>query len=171
LTQYCRKTRSGDALLPNGIFGIDPQFFTDWTGIDSLAIGRLQTHLLSYDADFDMSVQIFLDSARATFTAADPDPLVAKRAGIERDMLRFAPATNAPTATGYPMNIAPLIKGPEARIGFRPPSARTTLRLAEVAGGYLRAMQRSRELLNPEGFGSNNWAISASKSAIGHSLV
>src|SRR5262249_27215329 len=171
LTQYCRKTRSGDALLPNGIFGIDPQFFTDWTGIDSLAIGRLQTHLLSYDADLDMSVQLFMDSARGTFTAADPDPLVAKRAGIERDMVRFAPATTATTATGYPMNMAPLIKGPQSRIAFRPPPPRIPLRLGEVAGGYLRAMQRSRQLLNPEGFGSNNWAISASKSATGHSLV
>src|SRR5213075_3026195 len=59
VTQVFSKIRSDELHLPNGIFGIDNSAFTDWTGIDSLAIGRLQTHLLSYDADVDLGNQIF----------------------------------------------------------------------------------------------------------------
>lgn len=164
VTQVFRQIRSGKIRLPDGLIAIDRESFTDWTGIDSLAIGRLQTHLLSYDADSDLANQFLFDAARATFKAGDVDPVLAKRANLERDLFRFAPGDAATTTSGYPMG-QPLIKpGPAAPAWKRPD-------LAAIAKGYLAATLRARELLNPEGFGSNNWAIAASRSKTGHALV
>lgn len=164
VSQAFRQIRDGKVHLPDGIFGIPREAFTDWTGVDSLAIGRLQTQLLSYDADVDLGNQLFFDAARATFKVGDADPVLAKRANLERDLFLFSPGDAATTTTGYPMG-QPLIKpGPAAPAWKRP-------NLAVIARGYLAATQRSRELLNPEGFGSNNWAIAASRSKTGHALV
>ena len=125
VTQAFRKIRSGEAHLPPGLTGIPTDAFTDWTGVDSLAIGRFQTYELSYDADGDIENQSFFDAARSTFTAADPDPVIARRAGLERDLFRFAPGDPATTTTGYP------ILGAKAHAAPRPapphlPEARTT---------------------------------------------
>jgi len=164
VSQVFRKLRDGKLHLPAGIFGIPQAAFTDWTGVDSLAIGRLQTYLLAYDADTDLGNQLFFDKARATFKAGDPDPLLSKRADLEQDLFLFAPGDAATTTTGYPMGQA-LIKPGKAAPGWKRPD------LSLIAKGYLAATQRSRELLNPEGFGSNNWAIAASRSKTGHALV
>ncbi len=164
VSQVFRKIRDGKIHLPEGIFGIPQKAFTDWTGVDSLSIGRLQTYLLAYDADLDLSNQLFFDAARATFKAGDADPVLGKRANLERDLFLFSPADAATTTSGYPMG-QPLIKpGPAAPAWKRPD-------LSLIARGYMAATQHSRTLLNPDGFGSNNWAIAASRSKTGHALV
>jgi penicillin G amidase len=168
VSQVFRKIRSNEIHLPVGVFAIPVEAFTDWTGVDSLAIARLQTHLLSYDADFDIETQIFFDAAHSTFTAADPDPLLAKRAGLERDLFRFAPGDPATTTTGYPMGKPGAHKAPK---GTKRPAGAGWAGLKETTSRYLAAMKLSRKLMNPEGFGSNNWAISASRSKSGHALV
>jgi penicillin amidase len=165
ISQVFRKLRTGKLHLPDGLFGIPQAAFTDWTGVDSLAIGRLQTHLLSYDADVDLGNQLFFDSARATFKAGDADPVLAKRANLERDMFLFTPGDPATTTTGYPTGKPRILPpGKEAKAWKHPD-------LSVIAKGYLAASQRSRALLRPEGFGSNNWAIAASRSKTGHALV
>ncbi|MEO7331155.1 MAG: penicillin acylase family protein [Minicystis sp.] len=170
VTQVFAKIRTNEFHLPNGVLGIDNTAFTDWTGADSLAIGRLQTHLLSYDADVDLENQIFFDAAHGTFSAGDADPLKAKRAGLERDLFRFAPADPATTTTGYPMGVKPA----SAKVSHRAAKGLPVekhLDLRALAGKYLEARHWSRNRLNPEGFGSNNWAIAADRSATGHALV
>ncbi|MFO0761700.1 MAG: penicillin acylase family protein, partial [Byssovorax sp.] len=171
VTQVFAKLRSNEFHLPNGILGIDNSAFTDWTGVDSLAIGRLQTHLLSFDADIDLDNQLYFDAARNTFTAGDPDPLKAKRAGMLIDTFRFAPSDPATTTTGYPMGVKP----DAAKVGHRPGKQGLPLAkrpdLGAMAKRYLDARKWTRKLLNPEGFGSNNWAISPARSATGHTLV
>jgi penicillin amidase len=162
ITQVFRKLRDGKLHLPAGVFEIPQSAFTDWTGVDSLAIGRLQTHLLSYDADTDLGNQLFFDRARATFKAGDADPVLAKRANLERDMFLFSPGDPATTTTGYPMGKA--LTKPGAKAWTRPD-------ISIIAKGYLAATQRTRQLLNPEGFGSNNWAIAPERSKTGHALV
>ena len=164
VSQRFRQIRDGKVHLPDGIFGIPREAFTDWTGVDSLSIGRLQTQLLSYDADVDLGNQLFFDAARATFKVGDADPVLAKRANLERDLFLFTPGDAATTTTGYPM-AQPQIKPGKAAPKWKRPD------VATIAKGYLGAMRRSRELLNPEGFGSNNWAIAASRSKTGHALV
>ncbi len=170
VSQVFAKIRSNEIHLPNGVLGIENSAFTDWTGVDSLAIGRLQTHLLSYDADVDISNQIFFDAAHGTFAAGDADPLKAKRAGLERDLFRFAPADPATTTTGYPMGVKPASAKAKHRASKGLPAGKH-LDLQALAGRYLAARQWSRSRLNPEGFGSNNWAISPDRSATGHALV
>src|SRR5262249_15938045 len=98
VTQAFRKIRSGEVHLPSGPEGIAPSGFTDWDGADSLAVARFQTYQLSYDADVDIQVQSFFDAARSTFSASATDPAIAKRAGLERDLVRFAPADPATSA-------------------------------------------------------------------------
>lgn len=185
VTQAYHKLKAGELRLPDGVFGIATDFFTDWTPADTLAIGRLQTYLLSYDGDGDVATQQFFDLTRATFNAADPDPLDAKRAGFERDLFRFAPATTATSSDGYPTSKlkAHLATKPAARAPrpSSPPTTTPPLSQAALATraaargaqthGYLAALQKVRTLLADEGFGSNNWGISPARSATGHTLI
>jgi penicillin amidase len=164
VSQVFRQIRDGKVHLPAGVFEIPQAAFTDWTGVDSLAIGRLQTHLLSYDADSDLGNQLFFDRARATFVAGDPDPVLGKRANLERDMFLFSPGDPTTTTTGYPMGKPKVLPGKEAKAWKRPD-------LSVISKGYLAATRKTRAWLNPEGFGSNNWAIAASRSKSGHALV
>lgn len=169
VTQVFRRIRSKEILLPSAIIGIEPTAFTDWSGVDSLAIGRLQSYLLSFDADQDIIKQLFFDAARKTFTAADPDPLLSKRAGLERDLFRFAPIDPATTSTGYPAMTSARAQAP---VQVKAPAHEKGVRnIGDIADGYLRALQHSRDLLNPDGFGSNNWAVAPSRSANGHAMI
>jgi penicillin amidase len=183
VTQAFRQFRSGALHLPAGLAGIEPSALTDWSGIDSLAIGRLQTYLLSYNADVDLGNQAFFDAARGTFTATDPDPAVAKRAGLERDLFRFAPADPATTTTGYPM-IPGHHTSPHGNAHVRAPAKPSALAKRSgpaghaehadalaAASGYIDAMRTMRRIFTRAGFGSNNWAIAGSRSATGHALV
>jgi penicillin amidase len=171
VTQAYRKLRNGDLKLPKAIFGIEPETFTDWAPDDTLAIGRLQTYLLSYDADSDVSLQTIYAASRATFALGAADPLDAKRAGFERDFLRFAPAASATTTDGYPMG-QPLRKPPQkgGRAASKADLEKSAARTAAVRG-YLEALESARAFIAPEGFGSNNWGIMPSKSATGNTLI
>src|SRR4051812_45048915 len=75
VSQVFRKIRSGELKLPEGVVGIAPSAFTDWTGADSLTVGRFQSYQLSYDADVDLGNQAFFDAARSTFSPTSADPL------------------------------------------------------------------------------------------------
>ncbi|MFO0593103.1 MAG: penicillin acylase family protein [Polyangiaceae bacterium] len=181
VTQAYHMLQSGKLHLPNAIIGITPDFFTDWHGDDTLAIGRLQTFLLSYDGDGDVSNQEVLDSARLTFSAGAMDPLAVKRAGIERDLVQFAPATKATTTTGYPAmgvksyqpNKGPTPQAPKKGSPSTLTKAELEKRIARAAQahGYIAAVKRVHDLLASEGFGSNNWGVMPSKSASGHTLI
>ncbi|MBK8252719.1 MAG: penicillin acylase family protein [Polyangiaceae bacterium] len=184
VTQAYHKLQSGELKLPKAIFGIEPEFFTDWKPDDTLAIGRLQTYLLSYDADSDVSTQVFFDSVRSAFNAAAANPLDQKRTGFEIDFFRFAPATTATTTDGYPtmmpMQNKPAKQGSSVIGRPSKPFMMTALAKAEIAKrgaraaavkGYLDALESVRNLLAEEGFGSNNWGVMPSKSATGHTLI
>lgn len=169
VTQAFRKIRSGEIRLPSGLLGLDKSAFTDWTPVDSLAIGRLQTYLLSYDADSDVGNQLFFDAARSTFTAADADPEIARRAGLLRDLFRFAPADPTTTIAGYPSQSAAkrVTPSPARRVAR---DKKPAVSLAP-ATRYLDAMRSFRGQFTRAGFGSNNWAVAAERSATGHALV
>ncbi len=184
VTQAFRKIRSGAIALPDGLFGIPMSAFTDWTGADSLAIARFQTYELSYDADGDIGNQSFFDAARNIFTATDADPAIAKRAGLERDLFRFAPADPTVTTTGgypsasmsahaapqhaAPVHAEPAAANAHARAGHGPGAGHDLLGTTK---GYQAAMKVMRRMFTRAGFGSNNWAISAGMSATGHPLI
>jgi penicillin G amidase len=165
ITQAFRKIQTKKLAVPNDVWTVWGPFLTDWTGADSLAIGRLQTHLLSYDAEDDVSTSAFFTAARSTFDAAATDPLVKKRVGFEMDTYRFAPPTQATTTSGWPMGPAPTA-GTSGFGGFQPNKD-----LLGLASGYRRAMKTFHDMFAPEGFGSNNWAVNASRTATGHAMV
>jgi len=170
ITQVFRKVRSGEIAPPPGAIGFPTTAFTDWSAIDSLSIARLQTYLLSYSGDRDIRNQGFFNAARSTFTATDPDPAVRKRAGLERELSRFAPIDPTATLTGYPTSLS---VPPQQAAAVHRPAPRTAARAPDVssAQGYLAAMERLRQTLNPDGFGSNAWAIAASRSKTKHALI
>jgi penicillin amidase len=172
VTQAFAKYRSGELKLPRGVFGVTADILTDWSPVDSLAIGRLQTYLLSYDADGDIGNASFFEAARGTFTSLSADFAIASRAGLERDLFRFAPADSATTTTGYPVSTKSH-GGPAPRPAPRKADPGAVARRAALAttAGYREAMGGMRAQFTRAGFGSNNWAIAPSRSATGHAMV
>ncbi len=170
VTQVFQQIREGKIALPDGIIGIEKAAFTDWTPVDSLAIGRLQTYLLSDLIGSDVDRQELVEAARATFPASAVDPIVKKRAGLERDLLRFAPADPATTTDGYPRSrkVGPV--GPKRR-GATPPTARVGAAAITATSAWRAALRSVKDLVAPAGFGSNNWGILPSRSATGHAMI
>jgi penicillin amidase len=162
ITQYFRKLRSGDEVLPTGIFAIPVEAFTDWDGADTLAVARLQSYLLSYGGDDEIGATVLYDALRTAFPKNDPDPKVALRTGIERVLGRFAPADPTTIRKGYP----------SSKTKPQPPApAPSHADLGPRTDRYRAAIRKVRAWFAPEGFGSNNWSVEASKSATGHALV
>lgn len=171
ITQVFQKIRSGAIALPAGLAAYPSAALSDWSAVDSLAVARLQAYLLSYSGDTDLSTQAMFNAARAIFNAGDPDPAIRKRAGIERELSRFAPVDPTTTTTGYPAQVtAAQRRGPTARARRAAAVARPLADLSTMRG-YLAATARLREVLAPKGFGSNSWAIAGSRSATGHALI
>jgi penicillin G amidase len=162
VTQHFRALRNGEAALPAAAFLIPASAFTDFTGEDSLAIARLQSYLLSHDADGEVATTLSIDRLRTTFDAGSSDPKVALRSRIVEELFRLAPWDPATTTTGYPMGTTDM-KKPGAR-----PSVES---LASKTERWLGATRKVKDLFAPEGFGSNNWAVGAARSASGHALV
>ncbi|MCC6644731.1 MAG: penicillin acylase family protein [Polyangiaceae bacterium] len=161
VTQAYRGMKDGSVEIPPDIGRFLKGFLTDWDGADSLAMGRLQTWLLSYGADGDIDITAALGALQATFTASAGDPSLARRAGLERDLIRLAPADPATSRVGFPT----------AKSAKRPLHPRPSFDAAARLRPVLAAMKKAKDLVAPEGFGSNNWAVSAAKSTTGHALV
>lgn len=161
--------RSGALLFPQGVVGLDRDKFTDWTPAASLAIGRLQTYLLSYSGSEEADATVTFEAFKTAFEPSSAEPAVALRDGIERDVFRFAPATQATTTTGYPMSTGAFVVPPKSSpLGPRPKAMQHVRHLTET---FVRAQRKAQDLIAPEGFGSNNWAIHASRSASGRALL
>jgi len=186
VSQLYAELRTGERELPQGIAAIKPEIFGEWTAVDSLAVGRLQTWLLSYSGDGDISNQALLDDLRLGFDAADSDPAVAQRAGIERDFMRFASSHPATTISGISAIGGTSTAGrsgqldagsraePSGGMGMsRPPRIDPPLRkLIDDSRRVHRALDRVRDVLARKGyFGSNNWAVGPELSATGNALL
>ena len=160
VTQAFHAIKKRQLSIPNDVYQQVADQLDDWTGADSLAIGRLQTWILSYDSQSEMDLTDSLAAFRSTFSATSTDPGLKKRAGVERDLIRFQPDAPATTTTGYPVVSMKTSAGVGAT-GAVPPE------LANVR----RALREAKDILASHGFGSNNWAISAARSASGHAMV
>ncbi len=162
VTQYFRALRNREVALPAGILIIQADAFTDFTGEDALAIARLQTYSLSYDADSDLSWTLNLEALKKTFPASSADAKIAKRSGMAQDVFRFAPWDPTTTTTDYPMGVG----------GTKPTGkAPNVIDLGSRTKRYRSGLRWFKDLIAPEGSGSNNWAVAAGRSATGHALV
>jgi len=165
--------RSGQSPLANGLNVVDPSTFEPWTPVDSLAIGRLQTWLLSYDADADISDTALLDDMRSVF---DPEAggERGRRAGIERDVLRFAPpelvtSIGGSGAIGEANALRPDADVPTPTVPI--PFTRSA-EVLDPLEGYRRAVAKGRAFLTGGGsFGSNSWSVAPERSQSGYAMV
>lgn len=197
VTQLFRRIRSGEHLLPASIRNrptpvVPLSAFTDWSGADSLAIGRLQIWLLSYRAEADIERQALLDGMKETFSIAAAEPSLQRRVGLERDLLRFAPPNPASVIEGFagigetatpPRSAAASPVGSSVtEPGRAEPRALAPAALARRYGpaasalagtvGYRRALDRVRARLGRRSTaGSNGWVVAPLLSATGHALV
>lgn len=189
VTQWNRGYREGKLKAPADMAGLPKSAFTDWSPVDSLAMARLQTFALSYDADDDISRSERVEKVRGVFNASATDPAAKARAGLLIDAFRFDPLDPATPLVGFkdeplPGDLLPG-PGPGARTGLvapAKPSAKTTLGsaptprlplgLAAAAAPFVRSIRRVRDLFGgDEFFGSNNWGVAGSKTATGNAMV
>jgi penicillin amidase len=176
VSQYYARLNSGDESLPKAVVGFPAALMTPWTCADSLAIARLQSEALSFDADSDIGRQEFLDAAQSTFVASSNDPEIVKRVGLERDMLRFAPLDPTlvlpggfPNDTSHTESYSPQQTQKTKTIPQR-------VVLSKSAQTMLQGWRNAQKSIN--GIfgdlvtrGSNNWVIGPGMSADGHPIV
>ena len=103
VSQHFRALRDREAALPPAAFLVPVDAFTDFTGVDALAIARLQSYLLSHSADGELADTISMQTLGTAFPKDATDPKVSVRNGILRELFDFAPYDPATTTTGYPM--------------------------------------------------------------------
>ncbi len=187
VTQWNRAFREGKVQMPDTLLGYQPEHFTDWTPVDSIALAKLQTMELSYDADADISRTEKVEKVRAVFDAGSSDPLAKKRAGLLLDVFRFAPPDPATPLSAFPDDAPSAYRrwsSPSAKnmhsglLGYgiksvkTPPTPSVSLAAIERAGPFVGALERIRNLFTgDEFFGSNNWAVSGTKTASGYAMV
>ncbi len=131
---------------------IGPGQIAPWTAQDSLAIGRLQTFLLS------STLQQEIAYARVAQGLAVNLP----GQGILADLTRFAPAVNS-----FVLPASPVVAG-----GALAPLARAPVQApASSLAGAASALAHLPRVFGRERAGSNNWVAAPPLTAGGHALV
>lgn len=172
ISQFNARVQSGDEALPASMIGISKTALEPWQGWEPLAVGRLQSQQLAYTADDEVNATEVVQAARATFDPMSANPLLAKRAGILVDVIRFAPLDPTTAIDGFPNDGA-------HTMGWKPPAPPPKVTTARVPTALLdstrawRAAQRGvLDVLGSRGFtGSNNWVVAPSRTATGHAMV
>jgi penicillin G amidase len=172
VTQYFRKIRAKEVHLSSSFFLIPVEAFTDYDGVDVLALGRAMQFAVSYDAERDMNREILITGLSSTFPPNDPNPLVSKRAGILVDYLRFAPADPTLTIDGPALHATrPPPPAGSAKAKPVPPALHLHPEVAALTEGYRRAIRSFRGLSARAGAGSNGFVVAGSRSENGHALL
>jgi penicillin amidase len=164
ITQAFRRLRKEEIPLPPGIINYPLEALEDWTSVDSLAVARLRIYQLSNQGTAETyHTNLFADLGKA-FPANSPDQAIAKRAGMIQDLWLLTPRERV-----YTSSLAPQSPGPKP--GPPKPSPTVRERLPASSDGFFRILEEINQRLAPDGFGSNTWAISPSRSATGHVLL
>ena len=173
INAYIEPVRNGDIALPRGAGIISPDFLSDWTPLDTLAIARYQSAALSYSPDAEITLTDALAAWDEAFPAASVDPRLAARANGFHDLFPFGPTRDAFTRDGFP-NVG-TDSGTRALI---PPRRRPTSRMALPSRAQLAAARRftghleqSFALFGDESRGSNSWVVHGSVTASGHPIL
>lgn len=158
INRYAEDLKAGRRQIdPAQSFFFDPQRFTPWTPVDTLAIGRLQAFSLSFDGGGEIHRTERLAKARELFDQADPQnaPELARRAGAAVDLYPIQPMDPTATIDGFPNTSADT--GTRARDTTTRPSLPTSvLEAARNAVSPRTSLgRRLRDAFN----GSNNWVV------------
>ena len=163
INAYIAELRAGRAALPGEYdqlpFRITPADIPDWTAQDSLAMGRLQ--------QFQLSETIEEESAFGTFTGTYGQGPLADPGKLRAWIRAAAPPSERAHTLSEPV-AAPAVRS--ARAG------RPKLDLGKWKSVLASTTARAhalREFLRPAAasVGSNNWVVSAAKSATGFAMV
>ena len=180
ISAYYARVQSGDESLPKAVVGFKPSLLTPWTCADTLAIARLQSEALSFDAGSDIDRQDLLDKARAAFNSTASDPQLVRRAGMERDVLRFAPLDPTLVLPGGFPNDTTLTQGftVHGKSAAQKPAitkasnVRVPPELLAATKGWRDAQEAINTIFGDlVTRGSNNWVVGPGMSADGHPLV
>ncbi len=182
VSQFNARVRSGKEKLPDAMTILPLTAFEPWTGVDVLAVGRLQSQSLAYTAPDEIAQTEFVAAARAAFPAGSADPAVTKRAGLLVDLLRFAPLDPTLAMDGFPNDVAHLAHTHHGVVPERKPmpAGRTIgqstpqipLALLERTRGFRAAAAQMQSPFGERGqVGSNNWVVGPSRTATGHAMV
>lgn len=177
VTQLYNRIGAGEFDLPKTIVGFQTksgnvlELLTPWTGVDSLAIARYQAQNLSFDADDDVSKTGFFDKVRVEFSPMHADLERRRRAGLERDLMRFAPVDPTTNLMGFPNDLThtqSLEIGPT----IQPSTFHASGDLLAETRGWVNALRANETFFGDRtARGSNNWMVSASKSATKHAMI
>lgn len=186
ITQWNRALRDGKVRLPPDMAGLQSADFTDWSPVDTLAMGRLQTWNLSYDEGADIGLSERFAAVRSTFDSSSSDPLVAKRAGLLIDTMRFAPIDPAKHMDGFPDDAFQAYRKPgdPLKVGFgddpvkamnlgRPPAwSRAPKGLYDSVRRFHESLTKVHDIFSGDEFaGSNNWAVAGSQTSTGNAMI
>ena len=174
VSQFNARVRAGDEDIPHTMVGISKSAFEPWTGVDALAIGRLQSQRLAYTADTEIAESDFVGKARDLFTSTAADPLVAKRAGFLVDVVRFAPIDPTLALDGLPNDTTHTQSAhadPRGQAAM-PHVARVEQALFDGAKAWREAQRHALSMFGKVGsIGSNNWVVGPSRTATGHAML
>jgi penicillin amidase len=167
ISQFFARVQTGDETLPKGMIGISHSAFTPWTGADSLAVGRLESYELAYTGDSEIAQTAFVQAARTQFPAGD------KRAGINVDLLHFAPLDPTLAMNGFPDDTTHTMVHPAPSKRSGPlPTPKVSGDVLARAQPYVHASQAVRDVLGRLGVrGSNDWVVGPQLTATGHAML
>ena len=171
VTAYIDEIRAGDAAFPGVISTlIRANILQDWTAVDTLALARYQTYSLSYSGWAEIELTAAALGVLSAFPQNDPDPRLAKRAGIFYDFWNFAPAEDTITKAGFSLYDLGTRKPPNTKIG---PPKLPSKKVLEGARRFIKGIERVHQLIGgPSGDrGSNNWTVHGSKTASGNPMM
>lgn len=162
ITQFNARLQTGDESLPKAMVGVPKTAFTPWTGADSLAIGRLESWELAYTGDSEIAQTQFAQAATAEFSGT-------KRAGIDIDLLHYAPLDPTLAMDGFPNDPTHTLWQPLPRPVTTPHVAPQVLSGAKP---FVDAVAGLRRFLGRYGVrGSNDWVVGPSRTATGHAML
>ena len=99
---YAGDLKDGKFTLDDDIAtSFDISRFTAWDPLDSLVLGRFQAFALSWSTPFELDATELYQKVRATFDQGTT-PAAMARAGISKDLMRFAPVGTIPTIPDFP---------------------------------------------------------------------
>lgn len=175
ISQRFAAIRRAEVPVPASAGGVPPEAFTTWTAGDSLAVARFYDWLATPGAESEVGLQLELTRLQQRFVASDTEAGIARRAGLARDLVRFAPL-----GTGIVGELAERNGwGPFGAAGSEPSSAAPPVGLdagqvlaaADAAAPALQALGRVRALLAPGGIAGTAWLVPPELTASGNAVL
>ncbi|MEO6420808.1 MAG: penicillin acylase family protein, partial [Polyangiaceae bacterium] len=173
ITQFNANLQSGVEKLPAAMVGLPLAAFGPWTGVDVLAVARLEAFDLSYTGDDEVAKTRFVAAAKSAFNSNATSADAQKRAGFLVDTFRFAPLDPTPVLPGFPTDAIATPKTGAKIFIHRSDALRSGKNTVPKAKQlWETAVARVRGMFGSLGAtGSNNWVLDPKLSATGHAML